>query len=266
MAQLIDDCFAFSGPLMPLEDMERLIAERITPVTEIETVPLSNAYRRVLAADLIAPVNLPPFDNSAVDGYAVRHADLNTGGDTMLKVSGRLQAGQRTAGVVNKGEAIRIFTGAPMPSGADTVFMQEDVQAQDNAVTLPQGLEPGANRRLAGDLDERRRIDLGERGFSMHGVAARGACEPHLSPRLTTAEAGNDVVENDLLRPEAKRTAQLLRLDGRQQRCARRLDVNVTPQAGEECWIERRRRPGAALRVGRARRADDPREQGGHID
>jgi molybdopterin molybdotransferase len=68
MAQLTDDCFAFSGPLMPLEEMERLIAERITPVKETETVPLGAARGRVLAADLVAPVSLPPFDNSAVDG------------------------------------------------------------------------------------------------------------------------------------------------------------------------------------------------------
>lgn len=208
MAQLIDDCFAFSGPLMPLEDMERLIAERITPVTEIETVPLSNAYRRVLAADLIAPVNLPPFDNSAVDGYAVRHADLNASGDTTLKVSGRLQAGQRTAGVVNKGEAIRIFTGAPMPSGADTVFMQEDVQAQDNAVTLPHGLEPGANRRLAGEDLRKGAIALAV-GTVLDApqialAAALGVTELKVRRRLRVAifSTGNEVVE-----PGASRSA-----------------------------------------------------------
>ena len=77
MAQLTDDCFAFSGPLLRLDDMERLIGERITPVAESERVPLTGARGRVLAADVIAPVSLPPFDNSAVDGYAVRHADLD---------------------------------------------------------------------------------------------------------------------------------------------------------------------------------------------
>lgn len=151
MAQLTDDCFAFSGPLMPLEEMERLIAERIAPVAEIETVSLAVARGRVLAADLIAPVDLPPFDNSAVDGYAVRHADLDANGDTTLKIAGRLQAGQQSANGVGKGEAIRIFTGAPMPTDADTVFMQEDVQVDGDAVILPNGLELGANRRLAGE-------------------------------------------------------------------------------------------------------------------
>ena len=76
MAQLTDDCFAFSGPLLSLDEMERLIGERIAPVGETERVPLRDARGRVTAADVKAPVDLPPFDNSAVDGYAVRHADL----------------------------------------------------------------------------------------------------------------------------------------------------------------------------------------------
>src|SRR5476651_2848916 len=95
MAQLTDDCFAFSGPLLPLSEMERLIGERVTPVAETERVPLRGARGRVTAADVKAPVDLPPFDNSAVDGYAVRHADLKPGGETKLSVAGRLTAGSR---------------------------------------------------------------------------------------------------------------------------------------------------------------------------
>ena len=151
MAQLTDDCFAFSGQLLRLDDMERLIGERITPVAQIERVPLHGARDRVVAAGIQAPVNLPPFDNSAVDGYAVRHADLRPTGDTTLKISGRLTAGARTNLVMKPGEAVRIFTGAAMPKGADTVFMQEDVTAENNQVTVPKGLKLGANRRLAGE-------------------------------------------------------------------------------------------------------------------
>ncbi len=76
MAQLTDDCFAFSGPLLPVEEVERIINERIAAVADIESVPLRAACGRVLAAAIVAPMDLPPFDNSAVDGYAVRHADL----------------------------------------------------------------------------------------------------------------------------------------------------------------------------------------------
>jgi molybdopterin molybdotransferase len=151
MAQLTDDCFAFSGPLLRLDDMERLIGERITPVAETERVPLHGARMRVTAADIVAPVNLPPFDNSAVDGYAVRHADLNANSDTRLTIAGRLTAGARADLIVQPGEAIRIFTGAPMPAGADTVFMQEDVSVDGDRVTVPKGLKLGANRRLAGE-------------------------------------------------------------------------------------------------------------------
>jgi len=71
MAQLTDDCFAFDGPLLPVDEAERIIRERVGPVVEIETVTLNAAGGRVIAADVAAPIDLPPFDNSAVDGYAV---------------------------------------------------------------------------------------------------------------------------------------------------------------------------------------------------
>ena len=136
MAQLTDDCFAFSGPLLPLPDMERLIGERVTPVTETERVSLRAARGRVAAADVKAPVDLPPFDNSAVDGYAVRHADLRGDGDSRLTIAGRLTAGARADVALKPGEAIRIFTGAAMPQGADTVFMQEDVTVQKPSMAI----------------------------------------------------------------------------------------------------------------------------------
>ena len=151
MAQLTDDCFAFSGPLLPLSDMERLIGERVTPVAETERVPLRGAHGRVTAADIEAPVDLPPFDNSAVDGYAVRHADLKRDGDTKLAIAGRLTAGAQADVALKPGQAIRIFTGAAMPAGADTVFMQEDVTVDGGNVTVPKGLKFGANRRLTGE-------------------------------------------------------------------------------------------------------------------
>lgn len=151
MAQLSDDCFAFSGPLLRLEDMERMIDERVSAVAETERVPLHGARGRVAAADVKAPVDLPPFDNSAVDGYAVRHADLRTDGDSRLAVAGRLTAGHAADLKLSRGQAVRIFTGAAMPEGADTVFMQEDVTIDGDDVVVPKGLKLGANRRLAGE-------------------------------------------------------------------------------------------------------------------
>lgn len=151
MAQLTDDCFAFSGPLLPVDDLEQIIRERITPVAEIETVPLALARGRTLARDIEAPIDLPPFDNSAVDGYAVRHADLSAQSDTAFAIADRVTAGRAAAHPIAPATAIRIFTGAPMPDGADTVFMQEDVRTEAGSVIVPPGLKPGSNRRLAGE-------------------------------------------------------------------------------------------------------------------
>jgi molybdopterin molybdotransferase len=151
MAQLSNDCFAFGGELMSIEEGLALIGERVTPVAEVERVALADADGRVLAKDVAAPVDLPGFDNSAVDGWAVRHADLSAEGETALPVTARIAAGDRAPHRLAHGESARIFTGALMPEGADTVFMQEDVREEDGRVILPAGLKPGANRRLAGE-------------------------------------------------------------------------------------------------------------------
>jgi len=105
----------------------------------------------VLAHDLMAPIDLPPFANSAVDGYAARHADLAADAETRLRLSERVMAGSAPVRTLGRGEAFRIFTGAPMPDEADTVFMQEDCRLDGEAVVLPVGLKRGANRRLAGE-------------------------------------------------------------------------------------------------------------------
>ncbi|HEY8580400.1 MAG TPA: molybdopterin molybdotransferase MoeA, partial [Beijerinckiaceae bacterium] len=151
MAQLSDDCFAFGGQLLSVDEGVRLIVERVQGVPQIERAPLRAADNRILAADVVAAIPLPPFANSAVDGYAVRHADLTPDGPTVLPVRGRFEAGARP-GELDAGAAARIFTGAAMPAGADTVFMQEDVTAAgDGAVSLPAGLRRGANMRPAGE-------------------------------------------------------------------------------------------------------------------
>lgn len=151
MAQLSDDCFAFGGPMMSVDEAVGLIAARVTPVREIETVALARADGRVLARDINAPLPLPPFTNSAVDGYAVSSRELPQKEEQAFVVTGRLQAGSSATAPLKSGQAIRIFTGAPMPDGADTVFMQEDVRVDGDKVILPAGLKPGANVRPAGE-------------------------------------------------------------------------------------------------------------------
>jgi molybdopterin molybdotransferase len=151
MAQLSDDCFAFGGPMMSVDEAVSLIAARVSAVQDIEAVSLVAADGRILAKDISAPLPLPPFTNSAVDGYAVRSGDLPQGEERAFPVAGRVQAGASAQGPVEPGHAVRIFTGAPMPEGADTVFMQEDVRLDQDRVVVPAGLKPGANVRPAGE-------------------------------------------------------------------------------------------------------------------
>jgi molybdopterin molybdotransferase len=209
MAQLTDDCFAFAGPLLPIADMERLIIARVTPVAEVEEVRLSEALGRVVAADMSAAEDLPPFDNSAVDGYAVRHADLASASDTRLVIAERVMAGHAAAHQLAPRAAIRIFTGAPMPVGADTVFMQEDCRVEGNAVIVPAGLEHGANSRHAGE-DLRKGAIMLPAGRKLAAAdlalaAAQGTTRLPVRRRLRVAvfSTGDEVVEPGAARPAA---------------------------------------------------------------
>jgi molybdopterin molybdotransferase len=209
MAQLTDDCFAFSGPLLPIAEMERLIAERVTPVAEIEEVGLGAALGRVVAADVVAAEDLPPFDNSAVDGFAVRHADLAPDRDTSLIIVDRAMAGHGAVHALGAGQAIRIFTGAPMPSGADTVFMQEDCRVEADAVVVPPGLERGANSRSAGEdvgagavmLPAGRRLTAQDLALAAALGATRLAVRRKL--RVAVFSTGDEVVDPGGARPAA---------------------------------------------------------------
>src|SRR6476661_1974827 len=93
MAQLSDDCFAFGGPMMSVDEAVGLITTRVNAIVDLETVALIDADGRVLARDIAAPLPLPPFTNSAVDGYAVRNADLPQAQEKALPLDGRIAAG-----------------------------------------------------------------------------------------------------------------------------------------------------------------------------
>lgn len=151
MAGLKDDCFAHGDELTPLDVALERLERTIEPVVGIEEAPLKDALARILAEDVRAGRDVPPHDNSAVDGYAVFHRDLAPDADTRLPVAGRITAGHRLGRGAKHGESYRIFTGAPMPDGADTVFMQEDVVLEGGDVILPAGIKRGANRRFRGE-------------------------------------------------------------------------------------------------------------------
>jgi molybdopterin molybdotransferase len=207
MAQLSDDCFAFAGPLLSVAEAERIITEKVRPVSEREQVVLHAACSRVLANDVTARIDLPPFDNSAVDGYAVRHVDLARDGETRLHIGERIMAGHAARHALGAGDAARIFTGAPMPAGADTVFMQEDVRVEGNSVIVPPGLKLGANRRLSGEDVRAGTIALpAGRRLSAQDVALAAAIGmTHLDARRRVRVAlfstGDEIVEPGSLRP-----------------------------------------------------------------
>jgi len=156
MGAVRDDCFAAGDALMCLDAAIAAIATRLTPVTGRESVALADALHRILAEDLTAGRDVPPADNAAVDGFALYFDDLDPEGESELAVAGRIAAGHPLDRPPRRGEAYRIFTGAPMPvdangGGPDTVVMQEDCVAADARVRIPPGVKRGANRRKRGE-------------------------------------------------------------------------------------------------------------------
>lgn len=208
MAQLSDDCFAFGGQLLSIDEAQALVRERVQPIGRVDRVMLGDALDRVLALDVIAPMDVPSFDNSAVDGYALRYADLDRDGDTVLPVVGRVAAGQDMPDMPG-GAAIRIFTGAPMPAGYDTVVMQEDATRVGERVTIPPGLSRGANRRKAGEDVRRGEIVLAAgrrlRPQDIGLAASVGVTqlEVRAPPRVAVLSTGDELAEPGTAKPPA---------------------------------------------------------------
>jgi len=212
MAQLSQDCFASGAEILSVDDAVAAITTRLGPVEGVETVALADADGRALAEDLVATLQLPPFTNSAVDGYAVRGEDVPSGAARVFRVAGRVQAGGEAAGApVAPGEAVRIFTGAPMPEGADTVFMQEDAHLDDaGRVLLPAGLKRGANVRPAGEDISAGRVVLPAnrwlRPQDVAAAAAMGLTQIRVRRRVKVAvfSNGDEIVEPGAVRQEAQ--------------------------------------------------------------
>jgi molybdopterin molybdotransferase len=123
----------------------------LTPVAEVESVPIRQALGRVLAQDIVPGINVPGHDNCAMDGWAVRSADLSSSQDVLLKEIGSAFAGRAYQGTVRAGECVRVMTGAVMPPGADTVVVQEVCRAENERVVVPAGQKTGQNVRAAGE-------------------------------------------------------------------------------------------------------------------
>jgi molybdopterin molybdotransferase len=136
---------------MPVAKAREVIARFLQPVTATERLSVRTALGRVLAEDVVSPLNVPAHDNSAMDGYAVRFADLRGDGEATLKVTGTAFAGAPFQGAVKAGECVRIMTGGVVPAGTDTIVMQEHVKAERDRVTIGPGHKKGQNLRRAGE-------------------------------------------------------------------------------------------------------------------
>jgi molybdopterin molybdotransferase len=148
---------------MPVDKARALIRTFLTPVAATERVHLRQALDRVLAEDVVSPIDVPGHDNSAMDGYAVRFADLAPGGETVLVRIGESFAGKPSPATVGPGQCLRIFTGGVMPAGADTVVMQERASVEGERVRIAANAvaTAGTNRRLAGEDLKRGQVVFG---------------------------------------------------------------------------------------------------------
>lgn len=158
----------FTNGLMPLDTALAQMRALLTPIRETETLPLVQAFGRVTATAVVSPLDVPGFDNSAMDGYGVRLADLSSG--KPLPIAGKAYAGQPFHDNWPAGTCIRIMTGAPVPAGCDAVIMQEEATVSDAGVTFCANVKPGQNIRRRGE-------DI-----------RTGACVLPAGQRLTVAE------------------------------------------------------------------------------
>ena len=183
--------------MIPVDEARARILSELKPVG-VEEVSLLEAQGRVLAEDIRARLTQPPWPVSAMDGYAVRAADAATVPVT-LKIAGAVPAGSSYQGAVGAGEAVRIFTGAPVPSGADAIVIQEDTEAADGKVTVKEAAQRGRHIRVAG-LDFKsgevgvkagRRLTAREVGLS----AAMNVpwVRVHRRPRIALLATGDEI-------------------------------------------------------------------------
>ena len=184
--------------LLPVEDAKARILDGVVP-TEVETADLSAAIGRVLAEDVASRINQPPFDASAMDGYAVRAADVATA-PAELTVIGEAPAGQAFDGAVASGQAVRIFTGAPVPGGADTVVIQEDTRLDGSTVRVLEAATPGQFVRplgldfKLGEVLLEAGCRLGSREIALAAAMNHPALPVRRRPRVAILATGDELI------------------------------------------------------------------------
>lgn len=190
-------------PMLSVEDVQERILAGIF-AKETETTPILDAGGRVLAEDIIADMSVPPWDNSAMDGFAVQAADIEKAGPSspvILRVIGNLPAGTAPDRAVGSGEAIRIMTGAPVPPGADTVVRFEDTRSDGDSVEILEAIPMGKNVRRAGEdvqqgeLVLRAGMLLRPQEIGMLAVAGRQSVAVIQRPTVALLATGDEVVD-----------------------------------------------------------------------
>jgi molybdopterin molybdotransferase len=240
------------APMIAVREGQEHILDHIHSAVPPEVVPVTRALARVLAADVEAPFDVPPADNSAVDGYAVGSADIPAAGTRELAVVGDLAAGALFEGALRSGQALRIMTGAPMPAGADTVYPQEVVERAGDRVRIGV-IDKGANVRMRGEDVEAGGVVI-ERGTVLRPqeiglVTSLGIWQlaVHRRPRVALLSTGDEVAEPGTpRRPGQIYDANRFTLRGSIEQCGGEvLDLGIVPD--EHAALTARLREAAAM-------------------
>ncbi|MCZ7449511.1 molybdopterin molybdotransferase MoeA [Agrobacterium rhizogenes] len=187
-------------PLLPVEEAIKRLLEAAAPVTDSETLPLAECDGRVLSADLAARLTQPPFDASAMDGYALRSVDASEIG-SVLTVIGQAAAGHAFTGILGEGEAVRIFTGAPVPEGADTILIQEDAEVLEGGkirttfeVTAGRHIRPRGQDFAQGETVLQAGRELGFTDLTLAAAMNHAALSVYRRPRIAILATGDELL------------------------------------------------------------------------
>ncbi len=152
LAEIADALLGYDPDALAASSVNAFLADMVPLATQTEALPLMRALGRVLAQDIVSPIDVPPHDNSAMDGYAFDGSALSANKPLQLQIAGSALAGKPFSGQIGAGQCLHIMTGAILPPGLDTVVPQELVKVHKNCIEIAQGiLQPGDNRRLRGE-------------------------------------------------------------------------------------------------------------------
>ena len=201
ISEIISCLSGYDPEAVPVEQAQQIIHDFIMPINATEHVPLRGALDRVLASDIVSPINVPAHDNAAMDGYAFRGSDLRNDGPTHLELVGEILAGGAPFRKIGPGECVRIMTGAVLPDSCDTVVPQEFILSNAGQyIDIPDGiLSLGDNRRSKGEDLEIGKIALHRgrilRPADLGLIASLGIAEVLVQKRLRVAffSTGNEL-------------------------------------------------------------------------